>query len=491
MLMLKKELADAKIQLDQVKKQNSLLNQNKVGGRAEQSGAVITEGHAAVPEQCGQSAVVSVTPPTPANRQPASLLLPPPAVSIFAKAVAATAAKSFVGPPVMAVSENPAMAAAMAMEPAALVASLAVVETKLSTQLPTPAGITEAEGPAAQEQAPGTMMQQQQQIAPVQPLESGGSLPPGWSKHWSKRCRKEYWFNTKSGRQSWDPPTGGVPGSASSDAKPSPASASAPPDSDASAGEPLPQPQFSKTPAQIAAADANTSCGPVDEAPAAMALTSSGGQAGSTGGFEVARHCILEHQEPVAAEPAAASAFSGVSNTIAASAGEPLPQPQFSKTPAQIAAADANTSCGPVDEAPAAMALTSSGGQAGSTGGFEVARHCILEHQEPVAAEPAAASAFSGVSNTIAGEQKIRASDRLIPVVLPHKPTRSQRRMMHKQVARQAAVMIVVKHLQWWTSDADLEQRFASYGKIRNIRFQEDVLNGRSKGTAQICFAEA
>uniref|UniRef100_A0A7S0E0P7 WW domain-containing protein n=1 Tax=Hanusia phi TaxID=3032 RepID=A0A7S0E0P7_9CRYP len=32
------------------------------------------------------------------------------------------------------------------------------------------------------------------------------SLPPGWSKHWSNTWKKHYWFNSKTGEQSWEPP---------------------------------------------------------------------------------------------------------------------------------------------------------------------------------------------------------------------------------------------------------------------------------------------
>jgi len=31
-------------------------------------------------------------------------------------------------------------------------------------------------------------------------------LPEGWSKHFSKSWQKDYWFNAKTGKQSWEPP---------------------------------------------------------------------------------------------------------------------------------------------------------------------------------------------------------------------------------------------------------------------------------------------
>ena len=50
---------------------------------------------------------------------------------------------------------------------------------------------------------------------------------------------------------------------------------------------------------------------------------------------------------------------------------------------------------------------------------------------------------------------------------------------------------VTVSRLQWWTSDADLEELFSAYGKIRKIIFQEEKNNGKSKGVALIQFAEA
>jgi hypothetical protein len=50
---------------------------------------------------------------------------------------------------------------------------------------------------------------------------------------------------------------------------------------------------------------------------------------------------------------------------------------------------------------------------------------------------------------------------------------------------------VTVSRMQWWTSDADLEEVFGPYGKIRKIVFQEDKNSGKSKGIAIIHFAEA
>ena len=46
------------------------------------------------------------------------------------------------------------------------------------------------------------------------------SLPPGWSKHWSNTWKKNYWFHAKSGKQSWEPPTGSEPESSSDSLQP-------------------------------------------------------------------------------------------------------------------------------------------------------------------------------------------------------------------------------------------------------------------------------
>ncbi|MGB1597754.1 MAG: hypothetical protein ACPIOQ_33680 [Promethearchaeia archaeon] len=38
----------------------------------------------------------------------------------------------------------------------------------------------------------------------------GESLPEGWSKHWSNSWKKHYWFNSKTGKQSWEHPGAGA-----------------------------------------------------------------------------------------------------------------------------------------------------------------------------------------------------------------------------------------------------------------------------------------
>ena len=48
---------------------------------------------------------------------------------------------------------------------------------------------------------------------------------------------------------------------------------------------------------------------------------------------------------------------------------------------------------------------------------------------------------------------------------------------------------VYVGDLQWWTTDADLEQECRRFGRVREIKFFEDNLNGKSKGAAKITFS--
>ena len=40
--------------------------------------------------------------------------------------------------------------------------------------------------------------------------DADSALPPGWTKHWSNSWQKHYWFNTKTGKQSWEHPGAAV-----------------------------------------------------------------------------------------------------------------------------------------------------------------------------------------------------------------------------------------------------------------------------------------
>ena len=41
---------------------------------------------------------------------------------------------------------------------------------------------------------------------PMVRVDADSPLPPGWTKHWSNSWQKHYWFNTKTGKQSWEHP---------------------------------------------------------------------------------------------------------------------------------------------------------------------------------------------------------------------------------------------------------------------------------------------
>jgi len=41
---------------------------------------------------------------------------------------------------------------------------------------------------------------------PMAQDDAWSALPPGWTKHWSNSWQKHYWFNTKTGKQSWEHP---------------------------------------------------------------------------------------------------------------------------------------------------------------------------------------------------------------------------------------------------------------------------------------------
>ena len=36
--------------------------------------------------------------------------------------------------------------------------------------------------------------------------DDASTPPPGWAKQWSKKWEKHYWFNSKTGEQSWEHP---------------------------------------------------------------------------------------------------------------------------------------------------------------------------------------------------------------------------------------------------------------------------------------------
>ena len=49
---------------------------------------------------------------------------------------------------------------------------------------------------------------------------------------------------------------------------------------------------------------------------------------------------------------------------------------------------------------------------------------------------------------------------------------------------------VYVGDLHWWTTDADLEQECLRFGRVRDITFFEDAVNGKSKGAAKVTFSK-
>lgn len=50
---------------------------------------------------------------------------------------------------------------------------------------------------------------------------------------------------------------------------------------------------------------------------------------------------------------------------------------------------------------------------------------------------------------------------------------------------------VYMGNLQWWTTDAQLENLCREYGEIMGVKIFADEGTGKSKGAAQIDFAEA
>ncbi|KAL4422550.1 hypothetical protein ABPG75_008747 [Micractinium tetrahymenae] len=60
----------------------------------------------------------------------------------------------------------------------------------------------------------------------------------------------------------------------------------------------------------------------------------------------------------------------------------------------------------------------------------------------------------------------------------------------HEQGAPEGSA-VFVSNLQWWTTDAELEQLCAAYGRVLSIRFIDDKSCGKSRGMAIVEYAEA
>ncbi len=78
-----------------------------------------------------------------------------------------------------------------------------------------PSGSTTSAGEPERPPAPP---QTESSVSQPRPPGAGEPLPPGWSKHWSKSFKKEYWFHEKSGKQTWEAPQGIEPEPLSGDA---------------------------------------------------------------------------------------------------------------------------------------------------------------------------------------------------------------------------------------------------------------------------------
>lgn len=60
---------------------------------------------------------------------------------------------------------------------------------------------------------------------------------------------------------------------------------------------------------------------------------------------------------------------------------------------------------------------------------------------------------------------------------------------MHEQGAPEGSA-VFISNLQWWTTDAELEQLCAAHGRVLSIRFIDDKACGKSRGMAIVEYAE-
>ena len=58
--------------------------------------------------------------------------------------------------------------------------------------------------------------------------------------------------------------------------------------------------------------------------------------------------------------------------------------------------------------------------------------------------------------------------------------------MAAQQQQGEEGLAVFVSNLQWWTTDAELEQLCAPYGAVAGIRFIEDKACGKSRGMAVV-----
>lgn len=62
------------------------------------------------------------------------------------------------------------------------------------------------------------------------------------------------------------------------------------------------------------------------------------------------------------------------------------------------------------------------------------------------------------------------------------------RPMMQQSYSGDGNGMIFVGDLQWWTTDAELEAALSEYGRVKNLKFYEERVSGKSKGYCQVEF---
>ncbi|KAI5062365.1 hypothetical protein GOP47_0022904 [Adiantum capillus-veneris] len=92
-------------------------------------------------------------------------------------------------------------------------------------------------------------------------------------------------------------------------------------------------------------------------------------------------------------------------------------------------------------------------------------------------------TAASGVS---------RPTPRDLTYSVADNPSRQQmvndRSAPQQQYSGDGSGMLFVGDLQWWTTDAELEAALSEYGRVKNLKFYEERVSGKSKGYCQVEF---
>ncbi|MCO5586629.1 hypothetical protein L7F22_040570 [Adiantum nelumboides] len=66
--------------------------------------------------------------------------------------------------------------------------------------------------------------------------------------------------------------------------------------------------------------------------------------------------------------------------------------------------------------------------------------------------------------------------------------TVNDRSVSQQQYSGDGSGMLFVGDLQWWTTDAELEAALSEYGRVKNLKFYEERVSGKSKGYCQVEF---